>query len=74
MKYPSNTSLGTGFEKDDGATLLMTYRALQAESAKQGEAHKATAQELATLVADPFGQWASGHAVCLDSCLLAAWW
>jgi hypothetical protein len=43
----------------------MTFRALQSESVKQGEAHKTVAHELATLVADPFGEWASGHAVCL---------
>ncbi|HEV7737605.1 MAG TPA: hypothetical protein VGO47_09590, partial [Chlamydiales bacterium] len=48
---------------DDGATLLMTFRALQSESQNQGEAHKTVAKDLASLVADPFGQWASGHAV-----------
>ena len=30
---------------------------------KQGEIHKNVAQELVSVVADPFGQWASGHAV-----------
>ncbi|KIJ55243.1 hypothetical protein M422DRAFT_23852 [Sphaerobolus stellatus SS14] len=50
-----------GFDADDGASLLLAFRALQAESVKQGEAHKITAQELVSLVADPFGQWASGH-------------
>jgi hypothetical protein len=44
----------------------MTFRALKSESVKQGEAHKAVAHELATLVADPFGEWASGHAVRLS--------
>lgn len=41
----------------------MTFRALQSESMKQGEAHKTAAHELANLVADPFGEWASGYAV-----------
>lgn len=54
---------GSGFDVDDGATLLATFRSLQAESRKQGEAHKVAAQELVTLVADPFGAWASKHAV-----------
>ncbi|KAF8511843.1 hypothetical protein BU17DRAFT_96904 [Hysterangium stoloniferum] len=53
---------GKGFDADDGATLVMTFRALQSESHKQGEAHRAVAQELVSLVADPFGEWASGHA------------
>ncbi|KAI0051035.1 hypothetical protein FA95DRAFT_1555078 [Auriscalpium vulgare] len=52
---------GTGFSADDGATLLMAFRGLQAETAAQGEAHKAIAHELHTLVADPFEQWAKGH-------------
>lgn len=56
-------AVGTGFDADDGAALYMTFRALQSESIKQGEAHKAIAHELATLVADPFGEWATGHAV-----------
>ena len=58
-------ALGAGFDADDGAALYMTFRALQSESVKQGEAHKTIAHELATLVADPFGEWAAGHAVCL---------
>lgn len=58
-------TLGAGFDADDGAVLCMTFRALQLESVKQGEAHKAVAHDLVSLVADPFGEWASGHAVCL---------
>ncbi|KAF8584019.1 hypothetical protein K439DRAFT_1653298 [Ramaria rubella] len=57
---------GTGFDADDGAALYMTFRALQTESMKQGEAHRAAAHELATLVADPFGEWASGHATRIE--------
>ena len=41
----------------------MAFRGLQAESANQGEAHKAIAKELHTLVADPFDEWAQGHKV-----------
>jgi hypothetical protein len=63
--YNNNESLGKGFNADDGATLFMTFRALQSESLKQGEVHRAVAQELVSLVADPFGEWASNHAVSL---------
>ncbi|KAJ7245122.1 hypothetical protein B0H12DRAFT_1325359 [Mycena haematopus] len=49
---------GAGFGVDDGASLLMAFRGLQAESVTQGQAHKAIAGELDTLVADPFEQWA----------------
>ncbi|GJJ11361.1 hypothetical protein Clacol_005593 [Clathrus columnatus] len=52
----------SGFGVDDGASLFATFRSLQAESRKQGEAHKVAAQELVTIAADPFGQWASKHA------------
>ncbi|KAF8159691.1 hypothetical protein B0H34DRAFT_796910 [Crassisporium funariophilum] len=52
---------GTGFAADDGASLLMAFRGLQAESAAQGQAHNSIAQELTTLVADPFNDWAQGY-------------
>ncbi|KAF9005914.1 hypothetical protein BDQ17DRAFT_1407965 [Cyathus striatus] len=61
----SNPSLtgkqGTGFSADDGASLLVTFRGLQAESVAQGQAHKTIAKELSNLVADPFDDWASGY-------------
>ncbi|KAI0305821.1 hypothetical protein B0F90DRAFT_1693763 [Multifurca ochricompacta] len=44
---------GTGFSADDGATLLMAFRGLQAETAQQGGLHQ--------LVADPFEQWAASY-------------
>ncbi|KAF5383527.1 hypothetical protein D9615_003598 [Tricholomella constricta] len=53
---------GTGFGADDGASLLMAFRGLQAESVAQGQAHKSIAKELNTLVADPFEDWAQGYA------------
>lgn len=43
----------------------MAFRGLQAESVAQGEAHKAIAKELHTLVADPFNEWAQGYKVCV---------
>lgn len=52
---------GTGFNADDGASLLMAFRGLQAESAAQGAAHRTIANELTTLVADPFANWANGY-------------
>ncbi|KAI0058993.1 hypothetical protein BV25DRAFT_1890544 [Artomyces pyxidatus] len=58
---------GSGFTADDGATLLMAFRGLQAETARQGEAHKAIAHELHTLVADPFQEWARGHRERLEA-------
>lgn len=41
----------------------MAFRGLQAESRSQGEAHRAVAKELDTLVADPFEDWAEGYKV-----------
>ncbi|KII87448.1 hypothetical protein PLICRDRAFT_142731 [Plicaturopsis crispa FD-325 SS-3] len=52
---------GTGFGADDGASLLMAFRGLQSESATQGTAHRTIANELNTLVADPFEDWAQGY-------------
>lgn len=53
---------GTGFDADDGAALLRAFQGLQVESAAQGDAHKKVAQELESSVADPFDNWAAGHA------------
>ncbi|KAF8327151.1 uncharacterized protein EI90DRAFT_2998640 [Cantharellus anzutake] len=53
---------GSGFGSDDGATLLIAFRGLQAESRKQGGMHRVIAQELDNLVADPFEEWANQHA------------
>ncbi|KAG6909042.1 hypothetical protein DXG01_002316 [Tephrocybe rancida] len=50
-----------GFSADDGASLLMAFRGLQAESVAQGQAHRTIAKELDTLVADPFEDWAQGY-------------
>ena len=61
----------TGFNADDGASLLMTFRGLQAESVKQGQAHNSIAKELTTLVADPFDHWAQAYKVYLYLCSLA---
>ncbi|KXN86633.1 Rho-GTPase-activating protein 8 [Leucoagaricus sp. SymC.cos] len=52
---------GTGFNADDGASLLLAFRGLQAESVAQGQAHRTVANELASLVADPFEEWAEGY-------------
>lgn len=41
----------------------MAFRGLQAESIEQGQAHAAVANDLHTLVADPFEHWAQGHKV-----------
>lgn len=55
--------IGTGFDGDDGASLLMAFRGLQAESAAQGRVHNNIAKELITLVADPFEDWALEYKV-----------
>jgi hypothetical protein len=52
--------IALGFGADDGASLLMAFRGLQAESAKQGDVHNSIANELRTLVAEPFEVWARG--------------
>ncbi|KIJ65674.1 hypothetical protein HYDPIDRAFT_175034 [Hydnomerulius pinastri MD-312] len=54
-------SQGTGFNRDDGASLLMAFRGLQAESAAQGQIHRDIAKDLQTLVAEPFNKWAQGY-------------
>ncbi|QRV88863.1 Rho-GTPase-activating protein [Ceratobasidium sp. AG-Ba] len=59
---PPTGARGTGFDADDGAALLRAFQGLQAESAAQGDAHKNLAQELEKMVADPFENWAAGHA------------
>ena len=41
---------------------MRAFQGLQVESAAQGDAHKSLAQELENLVADPFENWAAGHA------------
>ena len=57
--------IATGFDADDGVSLLMAFRGLQAESISQGQAHNSIAKELTALVADPFDHWAQGYKVCL---------
>lgn len=42
---------------------MLAFRGLQAESVVQGQAHHTVADELATLVADPFEDWAEGYKV-----------
>ena len=61
----------TGFNADDGASLLMAFRGLQAESINQGQAHNSIAKELTTLVADPFDHWAQAYKVYLYLSTLA---
>ncbi|KDQ61776.1 hypothetical protein JAAARDRAFT_123616 [Jaapia argillacea MUCL 33604] len=62
LMSPSATgNKGTGFDTDDGASLLMAFRCLQAESVNQGTAHRQVAKELNDLVAGPFEEWAVGH-------------
>ncbi|KAG7093658.1 hypothetical protein E1B28_007320 [Marasmius oreades] len=56
-----NGKPGVGFHADDGASLLMTFQGLVAESVSQARIHRAVAKELETLVADPFEEWAGGY-------------
>ncbi|KAH0836666.1 hypothetical protein J3R83DRAFT_8385 [Lanmaoa asiatica] len=58
---PSAIDSQTGFNRDDGASLLMTFRGLQAESAAQGQIHRDIAKDLQTLVVEPFNLWAQNH-------------
>ncbi|KAF8273068.1 hypothetical protein EI94DRAFT_1795447 [Lactarius quietus] len=57
----TKTASGTAFGADDGATLLMAFRGLQAETAQQGGVHQAIARELHQLVVDPFEKWAKDY-------------
>lgn len=52
---------GTGFSVDDGASLLMAFRGLAAESVAQGNVHKSISNDLHSLVADPFDEWAQSY-------------
>ena len=61
LAHPCPT--GSGFSADDGASLLMAFRGLQAESASQAQIHMSISKELETLVADPFEQWARAYSV-----------
>lgn len=61
--YPSSCDLGVGFEADDGASLLMTFRGLQAEATEHGQLHEAVSNELHTLVAKPFHGWTEEYKV-----------
>lgn len=54
---------GTGFNADEGASLLTAFGGLQAESVAQGEVHRAISKELESLVVEPFEDWARGHKV-----------
>jgi hypothetical protein len=56
----------SGFNADDGASLLVAFRGLQAESIAQGQVHKAIANDLKTLVADPFDEWAQKYKVYMS--------
>lgn len=55
--------LGSGFGEDEGASLLVAFRGIQAESIAQGEVHRSISKELESLVVDPFEKWAEGHKV-----------
>ena len=63
MARVNHSASGTAFGADDGATLLMAFRGLQAETAQQGGVHQAIARELDQLVADPFEKWAKDYHV-----------
>ncbi|KAL4063091.1 hypothetical protein J3A83DRAFT_4297301 [Scleroderma citrinum] len=58
---------GTGFSRDDGASLLMAFRGLQDESLAQGKIHRDIARDLQTLVAEPFDDWAEKYKERLSS-------
>nr|VWO94596.1 Ribonuclease 3 (EC (Ribonuclease III) (RNase III) [Ganoderma boninense] len=49
------------FERDDGASLLMTFKGMRDESAVQGTLHESVAKELQGVVVEPFEKWATGH-------------
>ncbi|KAG8979804.1 hypothetical protein FRB90_007907, partial [Tulasnella sp. 427] len=62
LANPAPTGRGNGFDKDDGASLLVAFRGLQHEAVAQGEAHLTIANELQNQVAEPFEAWAYQHA------------
>ncbi|KAK2463698.1 hypothetical protein APHAL10511_004449 [Amanita phalloides] len=49
------------FDRDDGASLLMAFRGLHAESVAQARAHHDAAKDISTLVLAPFADWAQGY-------------
>ena len=52
---------GRGFEVDDGASLLVAFKGLQAESVEQAKVHLAIATDLDHLILRPFTEWAAKH-------------
>lgn len=67
LNPPTIGSPGAGFNRDDGASLLMTFRGLQDESAAQGKVHKEIANDLQVLVVEPFNRWAQTYKEQLSS-------
>ncbi|KAG8916646.1 hypothetical protein FRC01_002944, partial [Tulasnella sp. 417] len=61
LTSPPPTGRGIGFDKDDGASLLVVFRGLQSESVVQGEAHLTVANTLQNDVSEPFEAWAYQH-------------
>ena len=69
MKLSYSHDAGTGFSADEGASLLVAFRGLQAETAAQGQIHLNIAKELESLVAEPFDNWAQSYKVRFHPCL-----
>ncbi|THH02679.1 hypothetical protein EW026_g202 [Hermanssonia centrifuga] len=57
----SPASIGSAFEKDEGASLLVAFRGIKEESLAQGQLHAAAAKDLQSKIADPFAEWANGY-------------
>ena len=55
--------LDSVFEREDGASLLMTFKGMREETAAQGALHDSIAKELQGNVVEPFEKWATGHKV-----------
>jgi len=45
----------------------MAFRGLQEESKAQGKVHRDISNDLQTLVADPFNEWAQGYKVRIQA-------
>jgi len=57
------TASDTDFSANDGVTLFIAFRGIQAETSKQSDVHESIAHELQHLVADHFEGWAKGYLV-----------
>lgn len=51
----------TGFGRDEGGSVKVSFLGIQAEFANEGRAHATVAANIHSMVVEPFLQWSEGH-------------